>query len=248
MPVPEWKPTPAVFEDTAAEKADKVPFLRSAKSPESFSRFQHDGHMRTLAQVDDTLDKLFRELEAKGELDNTLVIFTSDNGYSWGERGVPSKGLPYTESVRVPFLVRWPGVFGAGVVDPRYVSGVDFLPTILDATGITPPQLHYPLDGRSFLPGRPGRDQLLLEFHFGHRDIHTWASLRTDRWQYIEYYQNDGTTIEWREYYDLLADPWQLDSMLADNTPANDPDVTALSATLARARQCAGGAGGGACP
>ena len=246
-PIPPWEPTPAVFEDTREEKADKVAFLRGSTQSEEHSRYTHEGHMRALMTADAMVDDIMRHLEATGELDNTLAIFTSDNGYHWGERGVTSKGYPYVESVKVPFLVRWDGVFPAGTTDPRLVAGLDILPTALEAAGADP-QLRYPLDGRSFLPGVPGREAILLEFHEGHRGIHHWASLRTPQWQYIEWYEDDGTTREWTEHYDLAADPWQLDSVLFDDDPANDPDVAALSARLAAARRCTGTSGAGACP
>lgn len=154
-----------------------------------------------------------RRLEALGEADNTQAFFTSDNGYFWGEHGLNSKGLPYTESVKVPFMVRWPGRIPASAVSQRLVAGIDLLPTVLEAARIAPRTLGYPLDGRSLLaPGR--RRRLLLEFHSGHRRHPSWASLRTRRWQYLEYYENDDTTVSFREYYDLVADPYQLENLL----------------------------------
>ena len=66
-----------------------------------------------------------------------------------------SKGAPWTEHVQAPLLARWDGVFPPGTTDDRLVGTEDYLPTFLDAAGYTPPQLKYPLDGRSFLPGRP---------------------------------------------------------------------------------------------
>ena len=71
--------------------------------------FEHDGQLRTLLSVDDMVDSIMKRLEANGELDNTLIIYSSDNGYHWGEFGVRGKGLPFSESVRVPYVVRWPG-------------------------------------------------------------------------------------------------------------------------------------------
>jgi arylsulfatase A-like enzyme len=256
-PVPDWKPSPAVTaEGTPEGKSDKVPYLRDKTQPRQCSEATHNGHMKTLLAADEMVDRIMGELEAKGELDNTLVVFTTDNGYSWGERGVTSKGFPYTEHISAPFLVRWPGVFPAGAVDARPVGGEDFLPTLLEAADYRPPELHYALDGVSFLPGNPSRERKFLEFgpagpspadYGGHRGIPTWASFRTSTWQYIEYYEVDNTTIQFREYYDLVADPWELDNVLADGNPANDPDVPTLSAELDWARHCAGREGPGAC-
>ncbi|MGH9022680.1 MAG: sulfatase-like hydrolase/transferase, partial [Acidimicrobiia bacterium] len=135
LPIPAWKPTPPVSIEggNTAEKLDKVNYLRNKDFTERCGEITYEGHMRTLMAADEMVDKVMTTLEAKGELDNTLVIFTSDNGYNWSDRGVTSKGLPYAEDVKVPFLVRWDGVFPAGGVDYRPVGGEDFLPTYLEA-------------------------------------------------------------------------------------------------------------------
>jgi arylsulfatase A-like enzyme len=251
---PAWQPSPAVtVEDgpgAAAQKADKVPYLRNNSFPQSCGEATYDGQMKTLLSVDDMVDRVMTELQKNGQLANTLVVFTSDNGFAHADRGLTSKGLPYTEHTKVPFMVRWDGVFAAGAVDHRLVGGEDFLPTYLDAVRYQPPVLKYRLDGRSFLPGRAGRAEKLLEFgpdgratpsgYKGHRGIPTWASLRSPTFQYIEYYAADGTTVTWREYYDLRSDPWELSSLLADNDQSNDPDVNALSARLKAAEHCTG--------
>ena len=80
------------------------------------------------------------------------------------------------------------------------------------------------------------------------RGIPTWASLRTQTYQYIEYYEKDNRTIKFREYYDLTTDPWELENVLADAEPANDPDVAALSAQIQQASTCAGTTGANPCP
>ena len=165
VPVPAWTPTPAVsVEGSPTEKADKVPYLRDQRYSKDCSAVVHEGQLRTLLAADEMVDTVMQKLQASGELANTMVIFTTDNGYSWGERGVTSKGLPYTEHIKAPFLVRWDGVFPAGGTDSRLVGGEDFLPTYLQAAQYAPPEVRYPLDGRSFLPGQPGKAVKLLEF------------------------------------------------------------------------------------
>jgi arylsulfatase A-like enzyme len=275
-----YAPTPAATiegleaPDAKAQKADKAKRIQGQTIPRSQVELYHDGMLKTLLGADDAIDKIMNNLQAKGELDNTLVIFTSDNGYSWGERGVDSKGWPWGEDVSVPFLVRWPGVIPAGGVDSHPVGGEDILPTLLEAAQYTPAQFGYPLDGRSFLPGQPAKEFKLLEFgprigtsptiegagctdavgptcYNAHRSIPTWASMRTPDYQYIEWYDADNTTIQainGKEYYDLHTDPWQLQNLLADGNTANDPDVTALSNRLREMRTCAGTSGAGACP
>lgn len=261
-PIPPWQPTPAVTveggPDGRAEKSDKAPFLRGKEFPPECAAGTHEGHMRTLIAADEMVDRIMTTLHTNGELADTLVILTTENGFAWGERGATSKGLPYREHVKAPLMVRWDGVFPAGAVDNRLVGGEDFLPTYLEAAGYTPPELGHPLDGRSFLPGNPSREVKYLEFgpvgrdspkgHRGHLGIPSWASLRTDTWQYIEYYRDDNRSIDYREYYDLGADPWQLDNLLADDDPANDPDVAGLSARLQKLWTCAGTTGSNPCP
>ncbi|HEV8624074.1 MAG TPA: sulfatase-like hydrolase/transferase [Acidimicrobiia bacterium] len=263
QPIPPWKPTPAEQIEGGpngkAEKQDKAPFVRGQNFTHKCGQVTYDGAMRTLMVADDMVDTIMTRLQADGELANTLVLFTTDNGYAWNERGMTSKGAPWTEHVQAPLLVRWDGVFPPGTTDERLVGTEDYLPTFLDAAGYTPPQIKYPFDGRSFLPGRPARNEKYLEFgpvlkpspkgYKGHRGIPTWASLRTKQWQYIEFYErDDNTKLNWQEYYDLAADPWELNNLLADKDLANDPDVAALSARLHKAAICAGTAGANPCP
>jgi hypothetical protein len=122
--------------------------------------------------------------------------------------------------------------------------------------------LRYPLDGLSFLPGRPARSEKLLEFgpilrsspkgYIGHRGIPTWLSLRSKTWQYIEFFEKDNnTTVQWKEYYDLTNDPWELNNLLYDKNSkalATTPDAAALSARLHKAATCAGRSGANPCP
>jgi arylsulfatase A-like enzyme len=258
--IPPWQPSPAVTvegDNNTAAKADKVPYVRNNTFPSTCGQVTYEGQNKTLLSVDDMVDRLMTELQKNGQIDNTLVIFTSDNGFAHGDRGLTSKGLPYTEHIKVPLMARWNGVFPAGVVDHRQIGGEDFLPTYFDATGYVPPELHYALDGRSFLPDRPARQAKVLEFgpvgrptppgYKGHRGIPTWASLRTPDYQYIEYYDASNTTVAFKEYYDLKNDPWELHNVLLDKN-AKQPDAAALSADLQRWEHCAGTNGPNPCP
>jgi arylsulfatase A-like enzyme len=241
--VPDFVPGPAFDED----KTDMAPFLKDRNRTMAETVAEHDGQLRTLLSVDDMVDSIMKRLEANGELDNTLVIYSSDNGYHWGEFGVRGKGLPFSESVRVPYVVRWPGHVAAGATDNRLMANVDFLPSILDAAKVTPPQVGYPFDGHSMFTDF-AREESLTEFHSPYHGYPSWASIRTHGWFYAEYYGSDERTITFREYYDLVNDPYQLTNLLKDGNTANDPDVPALSARLARYRTCAGTTGTKACP
>ena len=262
-PIPPWKPTPAEQIEGGpngkAEKQDKAPFVRGHNFSHKCGQVTYDGAMKTLMVADDMVDSIMTRLQSTGELANTLVLFTSDNGYSWNERGMTSKGAPWTEHVQAPLLVRWDGVFPPGTKDDRLVGTEDYLPTYLDAAGYQPPEIRHPFDGRSFLPGREARTEKYLELgpvlrptpknYQGHRGIPAWASLRTKEWQYIEFYKKgENTEVEWKEYYDLTTDPWELENVLADDDPSNDPDVGTLSARLQKAAHCRGTAGDNPCP
>ena len=193
--------------------------------------------LRTLQSVDDLVSSLFARLTALGET-NTIAIFSSDNGYMWGEHGLDAKRWPYTDSIAIPIYMRWPGHIAAGVDDPKMVSHIDFAPTIYDATGVVP---SYTPDGVSMLSAG-ARQQAYLEYYRSPDSMtaRTWASIVTPTYQYIEWYDDAGTTITFREYYDMVADPWQLTNLLGDSSTANDPDVSTLHTQLAGYRVCRG--------
>jgi arylsulfatase A-like enzyme len=248
---PQWHGNPAVFE---RDRTDKPPFFQDTRYfTIDQGRRVREGQLRSLMSVDDFVGRVFSTLGTLGERRRTVAFFLSDNGYLWtdhhlgGDRGTAGqKRLPYTASIRVPFLVRWPGHLPAGARHPRLTGTVDIAPTILEAAGIPPDPAKPPLDGRSLLDP-DARSRILLEYWHENDSpwIPTWASIRTKRFQYIEYYEA-GKRI-FREYYDLVHDPWQLGNVLHDGDPTNNPDVAALSAQLAQDRAC-GGTGSGPTP
>jgi arylsulfatase A-like enzyme len=248
-PVGTWRGNPAVFE---ADRSDKPAFVRSVSRSLADGRFIRQGQLRLLMSVDDEIGRLFATLRRLGEARRTLAIFTSDNGFLWADHRVggdresaAGKRLPYTASVQVPFLLRWPGHFEAGSRDRRITGTVDIAPTVLDAAGVATDPRKPPLDGRSLL-SREKRTRIVLEYWRG-RAVPTWASLRTRRYQYIEYY-TDSNRRFFREYYDLARDPWQLRNLLRDGNRANNPNVRALSRQLRHDRRCVGTTGARSCP
>jgi len=166
--------------------------------------------IETLMGVDEGVAQIVEALRRTGELDNTLIVFMSDNGFMHGEhRALAEKVLPYEESIRVPLVMRGPGVPG-GRLDRRLVANVDVPSTILDATDVLPGRIQ---DGRSLLEllgdpgGEWGRD-ILIENGNGANGVPTYRGIRTYRFLYVEH----RTTGEY-ELYDLQKDPYELQSV-----------------------------------
>lgn len=247
-PVPPWDPPPSFREE---DKSDKPPAVRNVNADEAGVTRIRDGQLRTLMAVDELVGHLMTALREQRELKRTLVFFTSDNGFFWGEHGLIDKRMPYTEAIGVPFFARWPGHIAPGARDQRQVSLVDVAPTVLAATD-TPPHPTLPPDGRSLLDPWD-REDIYTEYFpdRGAGNIGSWASIRTRTIQYVEYYAADGASVDFREYYDLQEDPYQLRNLLGDGNPANDPPPTELqelSLRLSGYRTCQGTSGVNPCP
>ena len=235
-PVPAWTGNPAVAE---TDKSDKPPPVRSSSVSFASANSDRTQQLRTLMSVDDMVQRVFDTMDALDETQDTLAIFTSDNGYLWGEHGWTSKRVPYTQSTQVPFFMRWPGHVAEGATDDRLTANIDVEPTLLEVAGITPT---HAIDGVSmFDPG--ARQRLLLEyFKSPDSPLGPWASTITQTYQYTEWYNTTTGALTFREYYDLVNDPWQLVNLLADGNPSNDPPIAPLSAQLAADRACVGSA------
>lgn len=188
--------------------------------------------LRTLAAVDDGVGLLLKALENSGQLDHTVVIFTSDNGLFWGEHGLDSKRLAYEESIRVPLLMRYPKLIRAGTIIDQSVLNIDIAPTLLDIGGAPVPAN---MQGRSLLPllksnRAPWRTSFLAEyFAEGSSQVHpAWYAVRTNRWKYIRYTELPAAD----EFYDLQADPYEMKNLVA--SPGAQRDLIATKAELER--------------
>lgn len=192
-----------------------------------------------LASIDDALARLVEQLEEDGELDNTYIVFITDNGYQLGEHRWFGKTLPYEENLRTPMLVRGPGI-AAGATTSTISSIVDLVPTFLDIAGA---ESDRTLDGVSLLPTWRGETTgavhpggLLIQGgpYKPETGPHGWLyrGVRTARYTFVRYH--DGFV----ELYDRTTDPHQLRSV------AGQPRYAALEAELSRRtrllRDCAG--------
>ena len=190
-------------------------------------------------------------LQQEGEQD-TLVVYMGDNGFQWGEHGLVDKSFPYTESVNVPLVVRYPPVTIPDSTDSRLVQNIDLTPTALKIANLTTNR-NPPLDGLSLFDPINSRSRLLFEYenHFAYPNtdpFRNWASTRTATYQYIESYEEDGVTVAFREYYDLVNDPDERFNLYGPDgqpysgddlgTPAQSPSD--LSTQLRLDRLCTG--------
>jgi arylsulfatase A-like enzyme len=244
--VPPWDGRPSVFE---TDKSDKPAYIQKASHTLADGQAVRDRQLRTLRSVDDAMQAFRRKLTTLGQLDNTLVIYISDNGRLWADHGRLAKSVPYAPAHEVPFYLSWPaGGLGTATTDNRLVANIDIAPTIFAAAGVSPSSPH---DGRSLLSSY-NRDHLLLEWWRQSTGApaatpETWASYLSATRQYVEYYDLHTDTsgrpvgtggIVFREYYDLVRDPFQLENLLYRATPTQEQalGVPALAGQLATDR------------
>jgi arylsulfatase A-like enzyme len=197
----------------------------------------HRKRMRSMQAVDDMVGNVVSTLRETGQLDNTYVIFTSDNGYHLGHHRLPpGKWTPYEENIKVPFIVRGPGV-PAGQSRSHMVLNNDFAPTIAELAGTTAPAS---VDGRSLTPllgGDPPpvsewRSAFLVESK-GNYSLSRprFEAVRTAGSLYVEYDTGE------KELYDLREDPYQL----TNRYRTAEPEVRqALESRLSALRDCSG--------
>jgi N-acetylglucosamine-6-sulfatase len=247
-------PLPVGFNER--DISDKPSFLRRRAAPltqADIARIGKDALSRrdALLAVDRGVGRIVSALRARRELDNTYILFTSDNGYLQGQHRVPSgKMLPYDPSTKVPLLIRGPGI-PAGRSSGELVANIDLAPTLLQIARAWP---SITVDGRSLLPfarhpGRRTRRAILHETggrryvglhgqdeapNRGRslRRVLTYRAVRSPGWLYVRY--RGGTS----ELYDLRRDPHQLRSRHRD--PAYRATRRALASELRRLAHCSG--------
>jgi N-acetylglucosamine-6-sulfatase len=262
-------PKPPSFNE--ADVSDKPDYVRAhprfSRSEIEFLKRQHRCRLASLRAVDRGVRNIVQALRSKHELDDTAIVFTSDNGWIQGPHRIPGKKIdPYEEGLHVPFILRLPkdmrGSHGAPGNLSTTVANIDVAPTILRLAGADPCSRAghcRTLDGRSMLKairsdGRrwPRRRGILLELETPQRRANSYTpcdyeGIRTSSQVYVEYHSStlsqpgDCIPKEEVEHYDLRSDPFELENMF----PAPPGSTLAakeqsLAARLARLRDCAG--------
>lgn len=222
-----WRPT----NYNESDVSDKPAWVRSLSMLDTDKQVKVDGNreqqLEALLGVDEALDSILQALKDTDQKDNTVVIFMSDNGYSWGEhRWAEAKTCVYEECMRLPLVIYYPGVTTPGQ-EARQVQTVDLAPTIAAITGVKVP---HPINGLSLLPLLRGdsvewRKDILLEgWPTNVTRMPVFGAVRTPMRKYVE-----NMTGE-KELYDLKNDPFELNNRISNPDYSND--VASLAATL----------------
>jgi N-acetylglucosamine-6-sulfatase len=225
-------PHPPSFNES--DVSDKPPWIKNRPTftyaDKADIDFRYERRAELMQSLDDLVEGVVGKLRATGELKNTYILFTSDNGYHHGEHRIPEgKWRPYEEDIRVPLLVRGPGV-AAGSTTDRLALNTDFLPTFTNLAGVQTPGY---ADGRSLRPVIKGnsttwRSAVLLEA--SRHGSPAYYGIRTSSGsKYVEY---EGGL---RELYQLGADPYELSNKYDAAAPP-----AALASRLQALKECAG--------
>jgi N-acetylglucosamine-6-sulfatase len=175
------------------------------------------GRQRSLIAIEDGVGEILRALKETGQLDNTIIVFTSDNGYFYGEHGLSvERRLAYEESIRMPLLVRYPKLIKPGATRDEFALNIDIAPTLLELAGAPAPAT---MQGRSLAPLLKGqktawRNSFLIEYYsdkvFPRIFKMGYQAARNGRWKYIRYLELEGMD----ELYDLKADPYEMKNLI----------------------------------
>ncbi len=208
----------------------------------AYQRYIKD-YLRVVASVDDNVGRLLDYLDAEGLTENTLVVYTSDQGFFLGDHGWYDKRFMYEESLRMPLIMRFPREVPAGSVNDDMVLNLDFAPLFLDLAGVPLPST---FQGRSFRPALRGetpsdwRQAMYYRYwmHKAHHNVYAHYGIRTRRFKLIYYYADaldqpgaidESHEPEW-ELFDLDKDPHEL--MNVSRAPEYTKTVRLLTAQL----------------
>jgi arylsulfatase A-like enzyme len=191
-------------------------------------------YLRCVACVDESIGRVMDFLEDAELADNTVVVYTSDQGFYLGEHGWFDKRFMYEESLRMPLIVRYPAEVAPRIADEMALN-LDFAPTFLDYAGVPIPEDMQGESMRGLLAGRTPSDwRRSIYYHYyefpGSPNIKRHYGVRTERWKLIHFYHD----IDAWELYDLEADPHEVQNLYGD--PRYAPVVAELKTELERLR------------
>jgi len=205
-------------------------------------------YLRCVASIDDNIGRVLNYLDESGLTEDTIVIYTSDQGFFLGEHGLYDKRFMYEESLRVPFVARYPREIKADSVNDDIVVNVDFAETFLDYAGVRTPKDMQGCSLRPLLKGRTPKDWRKSMYyrywmHGAHFNVAAHFGVRTERYKLIYYYgqplnargaKKRPTPPEW-ELFDLRNDPMEMNNVYGH--PAYRGVVKKLKAELVRLRR-----------
>ena len=207
-----------------------------------YQRYIKD-YLRCVASIDDNVGRILDYLDEEGLADNTLVVYTSDQGFFLGDHGWYDKRFMYEESLRMPFIIRYPNGIRPGTVNDNMITNVDFAPTFLEYSGIDIPEDFQGSSFQALLNGElPDGWQTSMYYrywmHLAHHHVYAHYGIRTLRYKLIYYYADaldqpgavdDTKEPEW-ELFDLEKDPSELNNIY--NDPASAKIVKELTEEL----------------
>ncbi|MBD3673404.1 MAG: sulfatase [Planctomycetaceae bacterium] len=205
-------------------------------------------YLRCVKGVDDNVKRILDYLKESGELDNTIIFYTGDQGFFLGEHDLMDKRWMYEEAMRMPFIVHWPNGIKPGQINDWLINNTDFAPTILELAGVKPPDY---MQGRSFasaLQGKPKPDnwRQVTYYRYWMHLAHSLAvpahfGVRSERYKLIFFYginenqpDKDRTPAAW-EFYDLEHDPHEMQNRYDD--PAYQKTIAEMKRQLRETRQ-----------
>lgn len=201
--------------------------IPSRHDKHAFRRFAYQtvfkGYLRLVAALDDSVGRVLDYLDQTGLSDNTLVVYTSDNGYFLGDHGLYNKMWMYEDSLRLPLLMRLPGFIQSGRVCDDFISLLDFAPTFCDLASA--PADNPSFQGQSITPlftsktPTDWRDAHYYHY-YGDYDVPSHCGIRTRDAKLIYYYENSDPEEQW-ELFDLRKDPGELSNLALSPTSEN---------------------------
>ncbi len=222
---------------TTTVAGNTVTLTADALTRWKYQRYMRD-YLATVQSVDDSVGQVLDALDRDGLSKNTIVIYTSDQGFFLGDHGLFDKRFMYEESLRMPFLVRWPAAITPGTRSDAIAVNVDFAPTLLDAAGVAVP---VSMQGRSLMPvlrnqtPADWRTSMYYRYYHDPGDHNTRAhyGVRTRTHKLIYFWKKD----QW-ELFDLVNDPLEMHNLYGQ--PGQDQLTAAMKAELLRLKAAVG--------